>query len=187
MTTFLAPSGPTAPARPTTYLFAAKAGLRTQLPAKTLGWPLVALQDLRPLPAPSQHVVSSAGLSTDDFLRRTEAAQERADALAEKYQKSLIDNQYGCEILWHPRFGAYFLGMVRDTPLHETVSILNSDCPWSNWGDTPPQLDLIDYGYLADLLREELAEATTVGKARLRLERALWWVETRAGQLPAQA
>jgi hypothetical protein len=124
---------------------------------------------------PATTAISCAGLLCDEFVRRVDLADDRAEEMAEKNNGSAA--KYGEEIIWHLHFPKAFVEMVIMTPLQEVVSILDGDCPWSNWGDTP-DLSLVDYCYLADILRDALADKITP-QAHLRLSRALAWVETK--------
>ncbi|MFD1873880.1 hypothetical protein [Hymenobacter bucti] len=122
---------------------------------------------------PATPALSCARLLCDEFVRRVDLADDRAEELAEKHNGSAA--KYGEEIIWHLSFPKAFVELVTMTPLQEVVSILDGDCPWSNWGDTP-ELGLVDYCYLADILRDALADKITA-QAHLRLSRALAWVE----------
>lgn len=131
---------------------------------------------------PTTPTISCAGLLCDEFVRRVELANDRVEKLADVNNRP--ENTYGQEILWHLSFPKAFVEMMVMTPLHEVVSVLDGDCPWSNWGDCP-ELELIDYCYLADILRDALADRITA-QAHLRLSRALAWVEQEGTVLLAE-
>lgn len=116
--------------------------------------------------------VSCFALAAAEIDRRKEVAQSREIELCATHRSQ--SGRYGREILWHPDFAADCVAIVSDLPLPEVTAWLASELPgYANEG-TP--LDLTDYCYLADVLREGLANSPTP-LARVRLERALMWVE----------
>jgi hypothetical protein len=131
-------------------------------------------------------VVSCFTLPGYEFHRRTATAQEKEDAQRLKYGHPNAD--YGNEILWHPSFAAELIASVSTMPLPEIAQWLqdggleetNHDHQTGEIECKP--LDFHDYCYVADLLREGLANNPTP-LAALRLARALAWVEQEGAAL----
>jgi hypothetical protein len=167
----------TAPVAAAPSIFA-KQGLRMPTSTKVLSWPFPAPKNLR-YTTPTQPALSCADLTCDEFVSRIEPACELADELAEKNNRP--EGGYGREILWHPSFTEEFISCLTETSLPEIVSVLDGGGLWSAWGRYP-ELDYTDYCYLADVLRDAMADAPTP-QATLRLERAMSWVEKTAAKL----
>ncbi|MGI4862613.1 MAG: hypothetical protein ACRYFZ_01730 [Janthinobacterium lividum] len=134
--------------------------------------------------------VSCFALAATEIDRRKEAALAREIELCATHRSQ--NGRYGREILWHPDFAADCVAIVGDLPLSEVTAWLASELP--GYANEGAPLDLTDYCYLADVLREGLASPIT-SLARVRLERALLWVEQtgadilkpRPAAAPAQA
>lgn len=130
-------------------------------PVATFGAPILALC------APSDPAACQRG---DVWAQRTEAAEAREEALQQQHGN---EHAYGREILWHPSFPEEYLALIERMPLREIsdfhahlAGLFNQNRP----------LDAHDYAYLADVLREALADEPTP-LAELRLRRALAWLE----------
>lgn len=119
-------------------------------------------------------------LPAAEWQHRTDLAEDAADALCEKHNRP--EGRYGREILWHGLFPAEFVASLGNMPLPEITV-------WLSCLDNEGQpLDLLDYAYLADVLREGLAD-NPAPLAALRLRRALTWIKQAGSQLlapPAQ-
>lgn len=127
--------------------------------------------------------ISCFALPVAEYHRRTDAAEQSEEN--KRIQNEKPDGNYGREIMWHPCFAAECVAIFSNMPLHEIGAWL-LDCQATGLNEGRP-LDLTDYCYLADVLREGLADNPTP-LAALRLNRALVWVE-QAGRalLPAPA
>lgn len=114
--------------------------------------------------------ISCFALPLAEYERRTDAAETREEQLQTQYNNK---GAYGREILWHPAFSAEYVAIVSGMPLTEVAC-------WhyhlDTWCLDKQPLDLLDYCFLADSLREGLANNPTP-LAALRLGRALAWVE----------
>ncbi|WP_229725043.1 hypothetical protein [Hymenobacter baengnokdamensis] len=117
-------------------------------------------------------------LPAAELQRRTELAEERAEALCVAHDRP--EGRYGREILWHSLFGAEFVALLSDMPLPESRAWLAADL--AGYAHEGQPLDLLDYAYLADILREGLADHPAP-LVTLRLRRALAWVKQAGGQL----
>ena len=124
--------------------------------------------------------ISCFALPDAEYNRRTDIAEEREEMLQVRYNRAT--GRYGLEIMWRPAFSAEYVAVVSKLPLHEISAWQHGLASWAN-GEEP--LDLIDYCYLADVLREGLADNPTQ-LAALRLERALAWVEQAGTTLLAE-
>jgi hypothetical protein len=125
--------------------------------------------------------ISCLTLPMAELHRRIDAAEEQEEA--KRAQHGQLTTAYGREIMWHPAFATECVALLSNMPLWEIGPwLLDCHADLVNEGRT---LDLTDYGYLADVLREGLASNPTP-LAALRLERALTWVERHATQLSAQ-
>jgi len=113
------------------------------------------------------------------YFSRLDAAEEREENLQVRYNRGT--GRYGLEIMWHPSFSAEYVAVMSKMPLHEISTWQDELASWANGGQ---ELDLIDYCYLADVLREGLADNPTP-LAALRLARALAWVEQAGTKLLA--
>jgi len=113
------------------------------------------------------------------FFSRLDAAEEREENVQLRYNRTA--GRYGLEIMWHPAFSAEYVAVMSKMPLHEISTWQEGLAKWAN-GEQ--ELDLIDYCYLADVLREGLADNPTP-LAALRLGRALAWIEQAGTKLLA--
>lgn len=134
-------------------------------------------------------VVSCAALSSAEYFQRTDAAERQALALGA--QHNIAEAGHGREIIWHRDFPAELIATVSRMPLHEITQWLRVG-EWGRVGeqqdadnDRAALLDFTDYGYLADVLREGLANNPTQ-LAALRLARALAWAEQEGAALLPQ-
>ena len=116
------------------------------------------------------HDPAVSGPTDSMWARRTEAAEAREEALQREHGNEF---PYGQEILWHPLFPAEYVAAVSRVPLTEVSEVQENLADWANQGHA---LDYYDYQYLADTLRDALANEPTE-LAALRLRRALTWVE----------
>jgi hypothetical protein len=116
--------------------------------------------------------ISCFALPVLELHRRYDVAEAEEEGKRTQYERP--DGQYGREIMWHPSFPAECVAMLSNMPLHEIGPWL-LDCHADSHNEGKP-LDLTDYCYLADVLREGLASDPTP-LAALRLNRALAWVE----------
>jgi hypothetical protein len=116
--------------------------------------------------------ISCFALPVAEYHRRLDEAEQKEDE--KRIQHNQPDGGYGREIMWHHAFPAECVAMLSNMPLYEVGPWL-LDCHADSHNDGKP-LDLIDYCYLADVLREGLASNPTP-LAALRLNRALAWVE----------
>jgi hypothetical protein len=132
-------------------------------------------------PSPAALTVSCFGLPLAEFLRRTDAAEALEAAKRAEFGKP--EANYGREIMWHPAFAAECVALLSNMPLPEITTWLREGL--AETMHKGGSLDLTDYGYLADVLREGLASEPTP-LAALRLARALAWVE-QAALLPVAA
>lgn len=109
------------------------------------------------------------------LLEREQAATRRAQALAaQEFEPGELKKDadwFGRGILWHDAFPQGLRLLVCDTPLYRLTALLSFDLPSMNNGP----LDYYDYGYVADVLRELLADCQT-WQEELALSRALAWV-----------
>jgi len=121
-------------------------------------------------------VVSCFALPLAEYHRRTDAAEDLEEQMQAHYNNK---GAYGREILWHPVFSAEYVAVVSNLPLTEVSCWHHGLDTWCH--DKKP-LDLLDYCYLADCLREGLANNPTP-LAALRLARALAWIEQAAEEL----
>jgi hypothetical protein len=124
------------------------------------------------LHATAAPAISCFALPVAEYHRRLDAAEQQAEDKCTQYGKP--EGQYGREIMWHRFFPAECVAMLSDMPLYEVGPWL-LDCHADSHNDGNA-LDFIDYCYLADVLREGLANNPTP-LAALRLNRALAWVE----------
>ncbi|MDO7886007.1 hypothetical protein [Hymenobacter cheonanensis] len=123
--------------------------------------------------------VSCYGLPHDEYHRRIDAAEDLQEQMQAQYNRP--DGRYGREIMWHPAFADEYVASIGGTSLVEVAVIHQKLASYYNQGRP---LDLIDYGYLRDLLAEALADNPTP-LAALRLARALAWVEQAGAALLA--
>jgi hypothetical protein len=114
--------------------------------------------------------LSCFALTLNQYCDRIDAAEELEDQMQAHYNNK---HAYGREILWHPAFAAEYIAMIGRMPLTEVACWHGGLDTWCHDGKP---LDLYDYAYIADLLREGLADNPTP-LAALRLNRALAWVE----------
>jgi hypothetical protein len=115
--------------------------------------------------------ISCYGLTTSEYHRRLDLAEDLEEQLRERHNHP--DGRYGREIMWHPAFADDYVTLISETALTKVTIICQGLAGYYNQGRP---LDLIDYGYLRDLLIEALADNPTP-LAALRLARALAWVE----------
>jgi hypothetical protein len=125
--------------------------------------------------------ISCFALPVAELHRRTDVAEQQEEDKRTQYNKP--DGRYGLEIMWHPSFPAECVTMLSNMPLYEVGPWL-LDCHADSHNEGKP-LDLTDYCYLADVLREGLASNPTP-LAALRLNRALAWVEQAGTALLAE-
>ena len=124
--------------------------------------------------------ISCFALPVMELHRRNDVAEQQEEDKRTQYSQP--DGQYGREIMWHPSFPAECVAIFSNMPLHEVGPWL-LDCHADCHNDGEP-LDFTDYCYLADVLREGLANNPTP-LAALRLSRALAWVEQAGTKLLA--
>ena len=111
---------------------------------------------------------------------RTHAAEQRAAAeaaanpntVAAALGRSATDAA-GQAMLWHPEFPTGFRLFVCDLPLYCLTAILSEQLRQMNGGRW---LDMHDYGYLADVLRDAIRDTAHPAEV-LHLRRALAWVK----------
>jgi hypothetical protein len=123
--------------------------------------------------------LSCFALTLTEYCDRLDAAAELEEQLQARYNNQ---HTYGREILWHPAFAAEYVHIIGRMPLTEVACWHGGLDTWCH--DRKP-LDLYDYAYLADVLREGLADNPTP-VAALRLNRALAWVEQAGTALLAE-
>ncbi len=111
------------------------------------------------------------GIPYAEYWNRIEAAEETAEQKKENH---------GREILWHPDFAVGCVQSFSCMPLHEVEPFFGGNLAQTLNVGRP--LDRADYLYLADCLREGVADNPTP-LAALRLARALAWVEQAAEAL----
>jgi hypothetical protein len=122
--------------------------------------------------APAEPLLPTYGIAYAEYWNRIEAAEELA---AQKQQDSGRPNAaYGTEILWHPDFAVGCVRSLSCMPLHEVEPFFGGNLAQTLNVGRP--LDRADFLYLADCLREGVADNPTP-LAALRLARALAWVE----------
>ncbi|MGI4872062.1 MAG: hypothetical protein ACRYFX_12895 [Janthinobacterium lividum] len=133
--------------------------------------------------------LSLLGLGLAVFQAQERAAIERAEAQAARAvgletlrQEPGYADYEGLHILWHPEFPSGLRLHCCDTPLYRLAIELPARL--QAWNNGQP-LDWTDYRYLADVLRELLADAKT-RQERLNLGRALVWVEDAGERLENQ-
>lgn len=124
--------------------------------------------------------LSCLHLPATEYHRRVAQAEAMEEQQQQEYGQ--LDSQYGREIMWHPAFAAEFVTSMGNIPLREVGVWLDGYLAKDYNNGTA--LDLIDYSYLADVLRDSLAESS-VPRAALRLSRALAWVEMEGARLLA--
>lgn len=124
-------------------------------------------------------VVSCFALPLSEYHHRTDTAEDLEEQMQAHYNNK---SAYGREILWHPAFPAEYVAIVCNLPLTE-VSCWHHGL--DTWCHNKKPLDLLDYCFLADVLREGLANNPTP-VAALRLVRALAWVEQAGTALLAE-
>ncbi|MGI4738488.1 MAG: hypothetical protein ACRYG7_25245 [Janthinobacterium lividum] len=124
----------------------------------------------------SAPAISCFALAEDDYNSRIDAAEEYVEQMCLHYNvpvEKAATISYGRERLWYPSFPSEYVAAVSKLPLYEVAVWHNCLSTWANDKKT---LDLADYCFLADVLREGLASNPTP-LATLRLNRALAWVE----------
>lgn len=122
--------------------------------------------------SPAAPLISCTALATAELHRRADLAESQQEAMQATYNRPSA--VYGREIMWHPAYAAECVAQFSGMPLYEVGPwLLDCQADACNAGQA---LDLTDYGYLADVLREGLASNPTP-LAALRLGRALAWVE----------
>lgn len=112
------------------------------------------------------------GITRAEYGRRLDAADDLALQMREKYNRP--DAHYGYDIMWHPDFPAACVESFSQMDLSEVEYFLSGNLAKDFYRGQP--LDYADYAYLADCLREGLADSPTP-LAALRLTRALTWAE----------
>lgn len=132
------------------------------------------------LPAVAAPALSCLRLPTAEYHRRVSQAEAQEAQQQQKYGHP--DAQYGREIMWHPSFAAEFVTAMGHLPLQEVCMWLDGYLAAAYNGGAA--LDLIDYGYLADVLRDSLA-SNPAPLAALRLSRTLAWVNMEGERLLA--
>lgn len=130
--------------------------------------------------------VSCLRLSLVEFTRRVDAAKVKAQATppaACSLEEEQLTPTQGHNILWHPAFPRWFLAQLCPLPLYQVGAWLTDRLLTKP--DRP--LDLLDFGYLADVLRAGLGHEPPATDA-CNYCRALEWVEEvgAAGLLAAQ-
>jgi hypothetical protein len=131
--------------------------------------------------------ISCFALTQEQADRRVDAAKDYVEQLCLRNDKPVekaSTSGYARETMWHPAFAAEYVALISKMSLYEVALWGNGLAGWAN--NNKP-LDLLDYCYLADVLREGLADNPTP-LAALRLGRALAWVEQAGTKLlPTQA
>ena len=128
--------------------------------------------------ANGQPAISCFALSQPEMLRREEAAHRRAERLAK--QEQTHPYEIGRFQLWHVECPLGLRLVVCDNELFRLTAYLPADLLEMNGGQP---LDFFDYGYVADVLRELLHEASLLRGDAQNLRRALAWVEERGSSL----
>lgn len=118
------------------------------------------------------------GISSAEFWRRVDAAEDVEEQLEKESARR--SKCFGYDILWHPDFATGCVRSVSCMGLYEIEPFLGGNLTQTLNVGRP--LDRADYLYLADCLREGLADNPTP-LAALRLARALAWVEQAADAL----
>jgi hypothetical protein len=140
---------------------------------------VIAIELLAPSP------VSCLRLSLAEFTRRVEAAKAKAQATppAARSEEQPLIPTLGHNILWHPAFPRWFLAQLCPLPLYQVGAWLTDRLLTKPDGP----LDLLDFGYVADVLRAGLGHEPPATDA-CKYRRALEWVEEvgAAGLLAAQ-
>jgi hypothetical protein len=134
-----------------------------------------------------QPAISCFNLDWVGLKRRNDLAHQRAEKQAKELPKALSEQelleqyaQIARTTMWHTDFRDGLKLLVCDTDLFEVAARLQMDLEDANGGQS---LDFWDCGYVADLLRELLAEQSLPKGDRLCLKRALAWVEERGSGL----
>jgi hypothetical protein len=134
-----------------------------------------------------QPAISCFSLGWAELKRRNDLAHQRAEEQTRRLPKSLAEQELleeytriACATMWHTDFRDGLKLLVCDTGLFEVAARLQLDLEDANGG---AGLDFWDCGYVADLLRELLAEQSLPKGDRLCLKRALAWVEERGSGL----
>lgn len=118
------------------------------------------------------HELSCLHLPLAEHERRVELAEELEEQI--QLRAGRPNGKYGREIMWHPLFAAEFTAAVSGMQLPLIAAYLGHGLARDmNQGRA---LNLADYAYLADCLREGQADNPAPLPA-LRLARALAWVE----------
>lgn len=125
---------------------------------------------------PAAPAISCFALPQKQADSRVDAAEDYVEQMCLHYgrpvEKASTSN-FARETMWCPAFPAEYVALISKMPLHEIALWGQSLAGWANHNKP---LDLVDYCYLADVLREGLAD-TPAPLAALRLARALAWVE----------
>jgi hypothetical protein len=134
-----------------------------------------------------QPAISCFNLTWVELKRRNDLAHQRAEEKAkvlakEEPSQDVIEHYAAVSraTMWHTDFPDGLKMLVCDTELFELTARLPMDLEDANAGEP---LDFWDCGYLADLLRELLAEQYRPAGDRLCLKRALAWIEKRGSGL----
>lgn len=121
-----------------------------------------------------QPAISCFLLTQAEVVRRLNLAHERAEAQAKAENAHSDEALHIAKFtLWHTDFPNGLLLLVCDSELFRLTADLPSELLRANGGQ---QLDLWDYSYVADLLRDWLTSRTLPGDLQ-NLRRALAWAE----------
>jgi hypothetical protein len=136
--------------------------------------------------ANGQPAISCFAISQEELVRRLTVAHERAQEVAAQ-QGATNDTDHLDELLaagrnqlWHADFPIGLKLLVCDNELFRVTADLPSQLLAANSGQT---LDFFDYGYVADVLREWLADGSLFQGEKQIMRRALAWVEERGSGL----
>lgn len=128
-----------------------------------------------PLLDNGQPAISCFGLSIDEIVERQNFAYERAKAKAQAEGADEEDaHAIASMTLWHADFPDGLFLYISDNDLFRVTADLPGELYVANGCR---ELDLYDYGYVADILRERLTSCVLTPGDAQNLRRALAWVE----------
>lgn len=132
--------------------------------------------------AKGRPVVSCFALSKEELVARQDAAHARAEQLAQKEGVNSYD--LGRFLLWHVECPFGLKATICDEELFRLTAFLPETLQEMNGGQP---LDFFDYGYVADVVREYLAESSCLPGDAQNLRRALAWAEQQGEEARSRA